>query len=364
MVPFGNARYRCVCVNVSDRGKYALAQLLRQRRWLGLGHLVIHLELLAFACVLFFDSKRKMSSVSESQYPFVERALHFFGVERNGATGSQRCKQLLEVLANRGLDVPTFLTSVGGVAGLGQPLLPSDCEELSFDGYREMQLMRQAPGYDTINDLDETTIFSVSSLYDAVIGKAMRQESVMGTLETGKLTLTGLTSQSWNERNNKGARFGHHDEVWHVRSHPKGRIGQKLVPGEIRKVTVLVRSIQQKVGRISTMRLQLLPPATSTCRPDVNRGQATYGALGVPAMGIHLWERRDRVDRSEDCFHVVYGGFVLLVRSVEQGLLPQSMQSDYVHHLFLAASIGSISVVDRPAHRRGMVTADQRQWKT
>ena len=316
------------------------------------------------------------SSFSSSAYPYVERALHFFGVERKAETDGQRCEELLEVLANRGLDVSTFLTAAGGTSPRSVPGASrlEQCQELSYEGYRELQKLQRL-GFDTVADLDTSSIDSVEALYEAVIGKAMRQESCIGIITTGPITLTGMTSQAWNERN-KGARLGAHEEVWQVRSHPKGRIGQKLIPGEVRKVTVLIRSNlrHETVGKITTVELQLLPTATAAGRPDVQRGQATYGANGVGDRAIHLWEHQGSAflaqhDLPEGMhhFHAVYGGYVLLVRQLTEGpnagaLIPQSMQSDYVPHLVLAGSLAGFSIPDRPMHRRGMSNEDQRQW--
>jgi len=320
---------------------------------------------------------------SESRTPYVDSALRFLGVNHSGASDNERCEHLLGVLTDPGLGFPGFMQSAEATGGPivvpiaqrpSQTPRPTQYEELTYQGYREMQLLRR-DGHDTLSDIDPSSICSVETLYEAVIGRAMRQESVFGSVETGPLTISGLVCQGWNE-SNKGKRFGAHDEVWQVRSHPKGRIGQKLVPGEIRKVTILNRSSQRHstAGGIATIRLFLLPPAASISRPEVQRGQATYGVTGVSAGGIHLWEHRGRAflaerdyPEGEGQFHAVYGGYALLVHKPTSGLfagatIPQRMHCDFVHQFVLAGSIAGFAVSDRPMHRRGVNAVEQREW--
>lgn len=316
-------------------------------------------------------------AASESRLPYVESALRGFGIERRDATDGQRANDLLEALAIQGLDLPTFLTMTGASASMGAvPKVPrpDECEELTFSGYNDLQRLQHPSSFDTISDLDVPSIDSVEGLYEAVIGKAMRQHAVVGIVHTGPITLSGVTCQAWNERV-EGVRLGNHDEIWQVRSHPKGRIGQKLRPGELRKVTVLVRDDQRHgaTARLTTVRLWLLPPQDAAERAD-RRGAATYAAVGVNTVGIHLWEHHGREflatnDLPEGVrgFHAVYAGYRLMMHTPTSGVnkgvaIPCAMASDYVHRLVLASSIASIAVPDKPTHRLGFDRVCQRTW--
>lgn len=322
--------------------------------------------------------------VSGLRTPYVDLALRFFGIERRQASDKERCEDLCEALASRGYDLPTFLSVAGASASMGVPPpppttpRPDECEELSFNGYRDLQRLQPPAAFDTISDLDVPSISSVEGLYEAVIGKAMRQQTVVGIVHTGPITLGGMTSQAWNERV-EGIHFGSgstHDEIWQVRSHPPGRIGQKLRPGEMRKVTVLLRNAQRHGtnARLTTMRLWLLPPDTAAERPEVRRGQSTYASIGVNMAAIHLWEHHGREflathDLPEGVrgFHAVYAGYRLLTHTAPDGpnegiAIPCAMASDYVHQIVLASSLAAIAVPDRPTHRLGFERVCQRAW--
>ena len=322
-------------------------------------------------------------AISGLYTPYVDRALKFFGIDRSEASDDERCEQLLEVLERRGIDLPSFVAAT-------MPVAPSPAggttdrraaeggdkryEELSHQGYVELQAL-QPYGCDTLTDLDCSAIDSVRALYEAVIGKAMRQESVVVNVDVGPMTLAGLPGQAWNDRI-KGVRFNHHDEVWQVRSHPRGRIGKKLVPGEVRNVTVLIRSSQRHdtVGQLATVRLQLLPPAAAATRPEVQRAQSTYGAIGVPSRGIHLWPDHGAdvlaargFPEGKGGFHAVYGGYALLMHTPKEGphansSIPCSMTSDFVHLFVLAAHLAGFSIPDRPAHRNGISAVEHRAF--
>lgn len=245
-------------------------------------------------------------------------------------------------------------------------------EELSYQGYVDLQAL-QPYGCDTLTDLDCSAIDSVRALYEGVIGKPLRQESVVVNVDVGPVTLAGLPGQAWNDRI-RGVRFQHHDEVWQVRSLPRGRIGKKLVPGEVRTVTVLIRSSRRHdtVGQLATVRLQLLPPAAAATRPEVQRCQSTYGAIGVPCRGIHLWPDHGAeilaargFPEGRGGFHAVHGGYALLMHTPKEGphantSIPCSMTSDFVHLFILAAHLAGFSIPDRPAHRNGVASVEHK----
>lgn len=260
--------------------------------------------------------------------------------------------------------------------------MDTDVEKL-YSGFREMQML-QPTGYDTLNDLRVEEVTDVESLYEAVLGEAMRQPDVVGVLSTGPITLTGLTSQAWSDRH-VGMRFGVHEVVWQVRSAPKGRIGKPLVAGEVRKLTVLIRSTNRTstTGWISTVKIWLLPPASAATRPEVNRGGSTYGTLGIAVQPVHLWEQhgsKHLIDSSLSCtdirgFHAVHSNYALLVRTVTDGPCigtthPQFMQRGHVPPHVLAASLGGFSWPDRAQPVNGVTwptqsgtrTFDQREW--
>ena len=218
------------------------------------------------------------NEASGSDLRYVDRALQMFGIERSYmelASNAERAQALLRAMAVRGTDLEAcagMLERTG--TGTKMPR-PDECSEMTQSGYKAMQML-QPPGFDTLGDLDLTEVTSVSSLYDAVVGRPLRQEGHFGLVTTGAMTLSGATSSSWNDKN-QGVQFGKHEEVWQVRSAPKGRIGKKLLPGELRKVVVLTRSTKRTdtVGRVSVIQLALLPPEAQQERPDSHRAAQT-----------------------------------------------------------------------------------------
>ena len=312
------------------------------------------------------------NEASGSDLRYVDRALQMFGIERSYmelASNAERAQALLRAMAVRGTDLEAcagMLERTG--TGTKMPR-PDECSEMTQSGYKAMQML-QPPGFDTLGDLDLTEVTSVSSLYDAVVGRPLRQEGHFGLVTTGAMTLSGATSSSWNDKN-QGVQFGKHEEVWQVRSAPKGRIGKKLLPGELRKVVVLTRSTKRTdtVGRVSVIQLALLPPEAQQERPDSHRAAQTCGAFGVPVQGIHLWEHFGRkmladldLPEGKDGFHAVFSGYSLLQKATQGTVLFGEMQPNFVATPVLAGRLAGFDVPDRPARKKEVERCDYHVW--
>ena len=274
----------------------------------------------------------------------------------------EQYRTILSGLAARGHDMASCANAMASVR-------PSkELEPHSYTGFREMRGLQDNCDFDALDALPDGTISSIHSLYQYVLGKAMRQEEVVGVVTAGPMAVVGPHAQP-RSKQHQGVRFGGHDEVWQVRSSPKGRIGMPLEPGEVRKVTVLIRSTDKAVtlGSVATIKLWLMPPATATERPEVQRGVATYGALGVGVHALHLFERFHDQAADKTGFHAVYSSYALLTKQMTDGQhagkrIPRMMQRGYVHPLVIAARIGSFDWPDYSARYRGLATFDEKEW--
>lgn len=180
---------------------------------------------------------------------------------------------------------------------------------------RLLRKMAQDPDYDTFDDLDTSTLTTLSDLYEAILGPALRQPGVFGILITGirDMTSTQNAAMSWGT---DSVEFEKYPENWQVRSHPKGRMGTLLKPDEVRKVAVLVRSSASngKAARISVIKLWLVPPKNIFAVSN-ERHRGTYGAHGVNTIGIHLFEHHGRAQErgiimGRNQYRAVLGSYV------------------------------------------------------
>ena len=204
--------------------------------------------------------------------------------------------------------------------------------------------------YDTLDTIDVADMSSLKALHTAVLGAAMEQEDVCGVLLTGLRTVGARDEASWGKR---AVRFSPNSGTWRVRSSPKGRIGKPLVPGELRKVAIMVQGGAGggTMAKVSLLRLWLAQhaldaPATGAGR---RREEATFGAHGVNFFGIHLFEHHGRTMLSahpdqpgRDNYYVVNGSFVSVTEAVtEQGVKPRvvSVQPCPIAHMRIAFSL-------------------------
>tara|TARA_B110001452_G_scaffold265207_1_gene269503 strand:- start:16 stop:2517 length:2502 start_codon:yes stop_codon:yes gene_type:complete len=159
--------------------------------------------------------------------------------------------------------------------------------------------MEQDSEYDTVDDLDTSTLITLTDLYEAILGPALRQPGVCGILITGTrdMTSTQNGAMAWGAGS---VEFPGYEENWQVRSSPKGRMGTPVNTGEVRKVAVLVRSSASngKAARISILKLWVVPP-TNIFTVSNERHKGTYGAHGVNTVGIHIFEHHGRAQIKE-----------------------------------------------------------------
>ena len=224
-------------------------------------------------------------------------------------------------------------------------------------GYAHMRQL-QEPGYDTVDDLDTSEMTTLQDFYEAILGPALRQHNVCGILITGTRDMTSCQncSMAWGTQS---LAFPEYDEVWQVRSTPRGRMGKPIEPGEVRKVAVLVRpsNTNGKAARITTIKLWTIMPVDAS-KVSRWRRHGTYGAHGVNMTGLHLFEHHGRRMLSEHGYtqgrhnyRVVYGSFVSVMTTPPPGVaLPDaflnkhgemisSVQSCPIHHLLVATSL-------------------------
>lgn len=240
------------------------------------------------------------------------------------------------------------------------------CLSSEIKGYAHMRKL-QDTAYDTVDDLDTRGMTTLQDFYEAVLGPAIRQSNVCGILVTGMRDMTSAQNScmAWGM---ESLAFPEYDEVWQVRSTPKGRLGKPIEPGEIRKVAVLVRPSRTngKASRITTIKLWVVTPIDALNLSN-HRQNGTYGAHGVNMTGIHLFEHHGRSMISEKGYtqgrhnyRVVYGSFVsamatpppgLVVPDAfldKQGKMIGSVQSCPIHHLIIASSLYGNTLQTQP----------------
>lgn len=216
----------------------------------------------------------------------------------------------------------------------------------------------QECAYDTIDDLDTCSMTTLQDLYEAILGPALRQTNVCGLLISGTrdMTSTQNCTMAWGTQS---LAFPQYDEVWQVRSAPKGCMGKPIAPGEVRKVAVLVRpsNANGKASRITTIKLWVVKPIDAL-KVSNQRQCGTYGAHGVNMTGIHLFEHHGRqmiaekeYTQGRNNYRVVHGSFVSAMSTPPPGLvLPKgclnregkmiaSVQSCPLHHMVIATSL-------------------------
>ena len=204
---------------------------------------------------------------------------------------------------------------------------------------------------DTLDDINIADVPSLKALYTAVLGAAVEQKGVCGVLLTGMRTVGERDDEVGDVWGEDMVRFSPKSETWRVRSSPKGRIGKPLVPGELRKVAVMVRGSKSKTAKVTLVRLWLAEhaldaPATGAGR---RREEATFGALGVNFFGMHIFEHHGRAKLSahpdqpgRDNYYVVNGSFVSVTEpDAEQGGKPRvvSVQPCPIAHIKIAFSL-------------------------
>jgi len=228
--------------------------------------------------------------------------------------------------------------------------------------------MTQDSEYDTVDDLDTSMVSTLSDLYEAILGPALRQPGVCGILITGTrdMTSTQNGAMAWGA---DSVEFPEYEENWQVRSSPKGRMGTLVKPDEVRKVAVLVRSSASngKAARISILKLWVVPPTNIfTCSNERHRG--TYGAHGVNTIGIHLFEHHGRAIKEQgfsmgrNNYRAVMGSYVTATTLPPPGLeatttgctaqffnregrMVESVQSCPLHICTIAASLAGCELL-------------------
>jgi len=149
--------------------------------------------------------------------------------------------------------------------------------------------------YDTLDDFDLKDAKSIADVYSMILGTAMASSEVCGVLTTGPLNQAQTHGGNWGQVE---LSFSSHPEVWHVRCSPRGSMGKPLRFGEVRMVSVLVRSSRSSANSIVTnIKLWLRPPSKHLALAlrdprQQNRGRLTAGPMGLAVHGLNIFESR------------------------------------------------------------------------
>ena len=224
--------------------------------------------------------------------------------------------------------------------------------------------------YDTLDDVELPEFGTLYDVYNAVLGKAMLHDDLVGVVTTGAIMTThNHGNRSWG---NLPAKWENHPEIWQCRSSPKGRIGMALKPEELREVVVLIREGgKSKRAMVTTIKLWRLPGLTSKLemsKKEYNRGATTFGALGVPFHGILIFNERavyredtvlHRVSKSSRC-HSILSGYATIM-SVS-GLTTDRVEASMVPHYVIAGHLAGFTVSDVPLMRSCQENFSYSEW--
>ena len=95
-----------------------------------------------------------------------------------------------------------------------------------------------ASAYDTLDHVNTDNAKTIADVYRLILGKAMEAKDLCGVVCTGPLNQSQSQSGDWGRH---PLTFNGHNEVWHVRCSPPGRMGEPLMPCEVRRIAVLLR---------------------------------------------------------------------------------------------------------------------------
>lgn len=216
--------------------------------------------------------------------------------------------------------------------------------------------------YDTLTEDDASSVHNIIDLYKLVLGETMDTGDLCGVLTSGPIDQSSAQSASWA---GVGLSFANHSEVWHVRSAPKGRMGQPLAPNEVRKVSVLIRkSGTQRAAKVTNIKLWRLPDSeklTASTKDLYNtkdvrqrdRGSLTYGPMGIAMHGINLFENRatsaTTFSASNGC-HVVLSAIATISR--ESDGVVCKVEASMIPHYVIASSLAGFTMNDSAGTRR------------
>ena len=253
---------------------------------------------------------------------------------------------------------------------------PSDAileEQRVYEGFRQQQQIHPEE-YDTLEDVDERRIACLADLYNAVAMTPRHQAFVWGVVYHGRITMTGHVAAAWaadwtaaKSGSARGAvTFGSHDEMWQVRSSPRGTIGQPLDRGQVREIVVLIRSRSApSVARVTIIKLQSMAPASSVSSnlEEVMKGYSTFGPVAVHNLGIHAFQHQGRAFlhkkgflAGRHDFHVVLPAYQDLHDFVCDGPCAGQRRvvkvcPGYEHPIVVAGVLQGIEIPDRPTRQ-------------
>ena len=236
----------------------------------------------------------------------------------------------------------------------------------SEHGYGHLRQAQEST-WDTLDDIDTSKITTLQELYAAILGPVMHQPDLCGILITGPRDMASAQTKSmgWGL---EGKVFSEYDEVWYVRSSPKGRMGKLVRRDEIRKVAILVRpsATNGKASRVTVIKLWRIPPV-DVFTVSNQRYSGSYGAHGVHMIGLHMFDHHGRAlaeakgyALGRNNYHAVYGSYVTAMCNPPPGIrLPKelvnsdgrivdSVQACPYHGLCIASSLAGSEVDNCP----------------
>lgn len=227
-------------------------------------------------------------------------------------------------------------------------------------------------GYDVLTEDDASSVHNVSDLYKLVIGEAMQAADLCGVLTSGSVDQSLSQSASWG---GVALSFSNHEEVWHVRSAPKGRMGQPLARNEVRKVSVLIRkSGTQRGAKVTNIKLWRLPDSEkiTTSGNDLydtndtrqrDRGSLTYGARGIAMHGINLFENRSTkattFSASNGCQRVL-SAVATIFRESDNSVC--KIEASMTPHYIVATSLAGFTMNDKTGPRSCEEEYSEASW--
>ena len=207
--------------------------------------------------------------------------------------------------------------------------------------------------YDTLDNFDTEGAATIADVYAMILGEAMESEDLCGVLTTGPLNQSQTQGGTWGSVQ---LSFRSHPEVWRIRCSPRGRMGKPLQRGEVRMVSVLVRSSRCSAhSTVTNIKLWLRPPSELLSRAmrdtrQHNRGRLTAGPMGLAIHGINIFSSRATPASkfaSVDGTQTVFSAIATITARSGGGPISRIESSRSTHFAVARAMVG-LPVADSP----------------
>lgn len=216
--------------------------------------------------------------------------------------------------------------------------------------------------YDTMSDVKDqiADLNSFADLYNYIFGPLTTQ-FFAADLITGPST-SNHGASPWGE----GRSYG--PSVVYIRSHPAGRLGKLLIPGELRTTSILMTCARGGKSKVTIVRAFLIDgvtPDLTGVKPN-SLVRHSMGPPGVPLVGPLIFrDHTSETNRLGQSFASSRSGFHLIMPSTCTLIASNGGTkniSSGMHDFAVAQALAGVAVVDKV--RRPVEEATVEAWST